>query len=101
MSRSRRQHERSGRMSTSQVVRASLILAASFVCLSARAEWRCDCATIVAACSATVTVEGGGVSIESDHRQCSRVDYLIDGLPFVALVVDGHETQSWLTRSEN
>ena len=87
-------------MSTSLVVRASL-LAASLVCMGAQAEWRCDCATIVDACSATVTVEGGGVSIESDHRQCSRVDYLIDGLPFVALVVDGHETQSWLTRSEN
>jgi len=87
-------------MSTSLIVRASL-LAASFVCMSAQAEWRCDCATIVDACSATVTVEGGGVSIESDHRQCSRVDYLIDGLPFVALVVDGHETQSWLTRSQN
>jgi protein TonB len=87
-------------MSTSLLVRASL-LSASFVCMSARAEWRCDCATIVDACSATVTVEGNGVSIESDHRQCSRVDYLIDGLPFVALVVDGHETQSWLTRSDN
>src|SRR5262245_55899312 len=91
--------ERRGKMSTSLLVRTSL-LAATFVCMSARAEWRCDCATIVDACSATVTVEGNGVSIESDHRQCSRVDYLIDGLPFVALVVDGHETQSWLTRSE-
>ncbi len=67
---------------------------------SAQAEWRCDCATIVDACSATVTVEGNGVSIASDHKQCSRVDYLIDGLPFVALVVDGHERQDWLTRSD-
>jgi hypothetical protein len=33
--------------------------------LHERAEWRCDCATIVDACSATVTVEGGGVSIEA------------------------------------
>ena len=77
------------------------VLAASFVCMSAQAEWRCDCATIVDACSATVTVEANAVSIESDHRQCSRVDYLIDGLPFVALVVDGHERQSWLTRGDN
>lgn len=76
-------------------------LAASFVCLRAHAEWRCDCTTIVDACSATVTVEADAVSIASDHRQCSRVDYLIDGLPFVALVVDGKERQSWLTRSEN
>jgi protein TonB len=68
--------------------------------MSAQAEWRCDCTTILDACSATVTVENNGVSIESDHKQCSRVDYLIDGQPFVSLVVDGRERQSWLTRSE-
>jgi TonB family protein len=87
-------------MNRAVFVRACL-LAASVVSLSAHAEWRCDCATIVDACSATVTVESNAVSIASDHRQCSRVDYLIDGLPFVALVVDGQERQSWLTRSEN
>src|SRR5262245_33993869 len=100
MSHSRRQQERGGHMNRAVFLRTGL-LAASFVCMSARAEWRCDCATIVDACSATITVEGNGVSIASDHRQCSRVDYLIDGLPFVALVVDGHEPQSWLTRSDN
>ena len=87
-------------MNRAVFVRACL-LAASVASLSAHAEWRCDCATIVDACSATVTVESDAVSIASDHRQCSRVDYLIDGLPFVALVVDGQERQSWLTRSEN
>jgi TonB family protein len=69
--------------------------------MSAQAEWRCDCTTILDTCSATVTVEDDGVSIESDHRQCSRVDYLIDGLPFVALVVEGRERQSWLSRTDN
>jgi TonB family protein len=69
--------------------------------MSAQAEWRCDCTTIVDSCSANVTVENDGVSIESDHKQCSRVDYLIDGLPFVTLVVDGQERQSWLSRSAN
>ena len=86
-------------MSTSTLVRTSL-LALSFSCLSAQAEWRCDCTTILDACSATVTVENNGVSIESDHKQCSRVDYLIDGQPFVSLVVDGVERQNWLTRSD-
>jgi TonB family protein len=71
-------------------------LALSFGCLSAHAEWRCDCTTIVDTCSATVTVEDDAVAIESDHSQCARVDYLIDGLPFVALVVGGRERQSWL-----
>ncbi|HEX7235578.1 MAG TPA: TonB family protein, partial [Gammaproteobacteria bacterium] len=84
-------------MSTA-TVRASLI-ALSFTCMSAQAEWRCDCTTIVDSCSANVTVENDGVSVESDHKQCSRVDYLIDGLPFVTLVVDGEERQSWLSRS--
>ena len=87
-------------MSTSTLVRTSL-LALSFSCSSAQAEWRCDCTTIVDSCSANVTVQNDGVSIESDHKQCSRVDYLIDGLPFVTLVVDGQERQSWLSRSDN
>jgi protein TonB len=69
--------------------------------LSAHAEWRCDCTTVVDTCNATVTVENDGVTIESDRRQCARVDYLIDGLPFVALVVDGRESQSWLSRTDN
>jgi protein TonB len=100
MSHSRRQQERGVHINRAVFLRACL-LTASFACMSAQAEWRCDCATIVDACSATVTVESNAVSIESDHRQCSRVDYLIDGLPFVALVVDGHERQSWLTRGDN
>jgi len=86
-------------MDTSAIFRTSLF-ALSFTSLSAYAEWRCDCTTILDACSATVTVENNGVSIESDHKQCSRVDYLIDGQPFVSLVVDGVERQNWLTRSD-
>ena len=87
-------------MNTSPVLRTSL-LALSFICMSAQAEWRCDCTTILDTCSATVTVEDDWISIESDHRQCARVDYMIDGLPFVALVVEGRERQSWLSRNDN
>lgn len=87
-------------MDTSTVLRAPLV-ALSFVCMSAQAEWRCDCATILDTCNATVTIEDHWVSIESDHRQCARVDYVIDGVPFVALVVEGRERQSWLSRSDN
>jgi hypothetical protein len=87
-------------MNTSPVLRTPL-LALSFICMSAQAEWRCDCTTILDTCSATVTVEDDWVSIESDHRQCARVDYLIDGVPFVALVVEGRERQSWLSRNDN
>ena len=87
-------------MNTSPVLRTPL-LALSFICMSAQAEWRCDCTTILDTCSATVTVEDDWVSIESDHRQCARVDYMIDGVPFVALVVEGRERQSWLSRNDN
>jgi TonB family protein len=87
-------------MGTSTIGRIC-IFALSAVGASAQAEWRCDCTTILDTCTATVTVRNDSVSIDSDHAQCARVDYLIDGLPFVALVVDGHGQQSWLTRSDN
>src|SRR5688572_14392647 len=100
MSLSRRQQERGVKMNASSLVLRTSVLALSVVGMSAQAEWRCDCTTILDACSAIVTVENNGVSIESDHNQCSRVDYLIDGQPFVSLVVDGRERQSWLTRTD-
>ena len=87
-------------MNTSAAFRTTAFVL-SFAGMSAHAEWRCDCSTIVDACSANVTIEDQGVSIESDHLQCSRVDYLIDGQPFVALVVGGNEQQSWLSRTDN
>jgi TonB family protein len=87
-------------MNTSLIRRTSL-LALGFLAMSAQAEWRCDCTTVLDTCSASVTVEDNWISIESEHRQCARVDYLIDGLPFVALVVDGRERQSWLNRNDN
>lgn len=86
-------------MSASSLVIRASFLALSAIGMSAQAEWRCDCSTILETCNATVTVENDGVSIASDHKQCSRVDYLIDGQPFVSLVVGGREEQSWLTRS--
>jgi TonB family protein len=64
-----------------------------------RAEWRCDCTTVVGSCSAQISVAEDGVEIATDRRECARVDYFIDGLPFVALVVDGSARENWLTRS--
>ena len=80
-------------MSTSLVLRTP-VLALSLVCIGAHAQSRCDCSTIVDTCAASVIVVNDAISIESDHRQCSRVDYLVDGVPFVALVVDGSGRQS-------
>src|SRR5690606_9301637 len=32
--------------------------------------------------------------------QCARVDYFIDGLPFVSLVVDGEGREDWNARTD-
>jgi len=76
---------------------AALILGTSTPAL---AEWRCDCTTVLDSCSADVTVRGNWVDIETDHQQCARVDYFIDGIPFVAMVVEGEDRQNWLSRVE-
>lgn len=85
-----------GRIQTIQLV-ALLAIAPAL----AEAEWRCDCATIVASCQAQVSVQGEFVDVTSDHPSCSRVDYLVDGRPFVAMVVGGREREDWLARSAN
>ena len=64
-------------------------------------QWRCDCTTVVDSCSADVTVRGNWIDIQTDHQQCARVDYFIDGLPFVAMVVEGEERQNWIAQTEN
>jgi TonB family protein len=73
---------------------------AAAAAVPARAEWRCDCTAVVDSCRAEVTIQGNWVEVSSDHQQCSRVDYFIDGLPFVAVVVDGMQRQDWIARTE-
>jgi TonB family protein len=51
-------------------------------------------------CNADVAIRGNWVDIQTDHRQCARVDYFIDGIPFVAMVVEGQDRQDWLSRTE-
>ena len=76
-------------------------VALAFLSANAMAEWRCDCTTIVDSCNASVSVQGDRVEVTSDHQQCARVDYFIDGMPFVALVVDGLEQQDWISRTQD
>jgi protein TonB len=68
---------------------------------AARAEWRCDCTTVVASCAARVEVKGNWVEITTDQQACARVDYFIDGLPFVALAVDGSDRQDWIAQTDD
>ncbi len=68
---------------------------------SAYGEWRCDCTQVVGSCRASVVVEGSGVGVASDSQQCSRVDYFIDGRPFVTVTVDGKGNEAWVSGSQD
>lgn len=72
-----------------RVMTGVLLVGASLMVQKANAELRCDCSQIVDTCSASVSLNSNTINIESTSKACSRVDYLIDGQPFAALVVDG------------
>jgi TonB family protein len=61
----------------------------------ASAGLRCDCTQVIDTCSASVSLNDMQVSIESDNKACSRVDYLIEGQPFAALIVGGSSQLEW------
>ncbi len=61
----------------------------------AKAEARCNCAEVIDSCSATVNLNNMQVAIASDSEACARVDYLIDGQPFTALLVGGSAEFNW------
>lgn len=62
---------------------------------TAFAQAACDCSNVVDSCRATATLQDGFIEVTSDVEQCSRVDYLVDGIPLVSLVVGGNERQDW------
>lgn len=68
-------------------------------CLPVRADWRCDCSQTTANCNATVKLEGNGITVRSDSKECSRVDYIVEGQPFVTVAVDGVGTEAWLPQT--
>lgn len=69
--------------------------------VSVWAQWRCDCTTIVGSCSAQVTAAASWIDVTTDSLQCARVDYFVDGLPFVAMVVEGQSRLDWMSPREN
>ena len=64
-------------------------------------DWRCDCTSVVDSCQAEVQVKGNWIEVTSNTQSCARVDYFVDGLPFVALVVDGLDRQDWQSQTTN
>ena len=69
--------------------------------VSAWAQWRCDCTTVVGSCSADVTPRASWIDVTTDNLQCARVDYFVDGLPFVTTVVEGEGRIDWMSPREN
>jgi TonB family protein len=70
-------------------------------CGTTHAQFRCDCTSVVHSCSADVAIRGSFVEITTDRQQCARVDYFIDGQPFVSVAVDGSDRQDWIARTGN
>ncbi|MBN1239039.1 MAG: energy transducer TonB [Gammaproteobacteria bacterium] len=60
------------------------------------AQFRCDCTSVVDTCTASVDVRGSWVEVTTDTQQCARVDYFVDGQPFVSLAVEGEDRQPWV-----
>jgi TonB family protein len=65
------------------------------------AQSPCDCTSIIGSCSASVTVQNSFIEVTSDTPQCARVDYVVDGTPFVSLVVDGAARQDRTVQSSS
>ena len=85
-------------MRLSNIVAASLMLAGFG---TAHAQYRCDCTSVVDTCSAEVEARGSFLEITTNQQQCARVDYFVDGQPFVSVVVDGADRENWLARTTN
>ena len=85
-------------------MRQSIFIAALAALLgggNVNAQYRCDCTNVVDTCTAEVAARGSWLEIKTDHAQCSRVDYFVDGQPFVSVVVDGEDREDWLARTAN
>jgi TonB family protein len=70
-------------------------------CGVAHAQYRCDCTSVVDTCTANVAARGSFLEVKTDRPQCARVDYFVDGQPFVSMVVDGEDRQNWPARTAN
>jgi len=88
-------------MNAAKICPAALVLALAATGSVGAQQWRCDCTNIVDTCSANVESRGSYLDIKTNMKQCSRVDYFVDGLPFVSVVVDGEDRQDWLARTTN
>jgi TonB family protein len=80
---------------------ATLVLALASVGSIEAQPLRCDCTSIVDTCSANVEAHGSYLDVKTNAKQCARVDYFVDGQPFVSVAVDGEDRRDWLARTSN
>src|SRR5215831_20270332 len=88
-------------MNAAKISTTALLIGVAATGSAGAQQWRCDCTSIVDTCSANVESRGSYLDIKTNQKQCSRVDYFVDGLPFVSVVVDGEDRQDWLARTTN
>ncbi|HET7132791.1 MAG TPA: energy transducer TonB [Gammaproteobacteria bacterium] len=87
-------------MLSRKIQAAAVLILGSAGSVSAQ-DLRCDCTSVVDTCSAEVAARGSFLEVKSNKAQCSRVDYFVDGQPFVSVVVDGEDRQPWPPRTTN
>ena len=85
-------------MNSWKIPALTLLLACGGV---AHGQYRCDCTSVVDTCTANVAARGSFLEVKTDRPQCARVDYFVDGQPFVSMVVDGEDRQNWPARTAN
>jgi TonB family protein len=88
-------------MDASKILIAAVPLALAWSGSALPQELRCDCTSVVDTCSADVVARGSYLEIKTDKPQCARVDYFVDGQPFVSVVTDGEDRQDWLARTQS
>jgi TonB family protein len=86
-------------MNAAKISPVALVLALAGAGSVDAQQWRCDCTSIVDTCTASVEPRGSYLDVKTNEKQCARVDYFVDGLPFVSVVVDGEDRQDWLART--
>jgi TonB family protein len=80
---------------------AALVLALAAAGSIGAQPLRCDCTSIVDTCSANVEAHGSYLDVKTNAKQCARVDYFVDGQPFVSVAVNGEDRRDWLARTSS
>ena len=80
---------------------AALVLALASAGSIGAQPLRCDCTSIVDTCSANVEAHGSYLDVKTNAKQCARVDYFVDGQPFVSVAVNGEDRRDWLARTSS